>query len=60
MSTKGIVQDECLECKSFNKKANDYYYCAIEGSCPGIDWTEEEKEEYLKKMEKNINNLLIY
>lgn len=30
--------------------ASDNCYCAIEGSCPGLDWTEEQKERTLEAM----------
>jgi len=40
--------ESCLNCGYFNKHAKQHYKCATR-ACPGINWPEARKKEYLKQ-----------
>ena len=48
------LKDACLRCSVFDKKQSDVYYCAVEGRCPGLDMTDEEKSQYLGKFYEGL------
>ena len=48
------IKDACLRCSVFDKKQSDVYYCAVEGRCPGLDMSDEEKIQFLEKFYEGL------
>lgn len=48
------IARSCVRCSTFNKSVpqNGHYAmrCKCAGQCPGVDWTQEEKDRYLESL----------
>jgi len=51
------LKRSCFNCKTFDEKAKDDYFCVVDGQCPGIDLMKSQKIMVLNEKESWYNKI---
>jgi hypothetical protein len=43
------LEKECFTCKTFDKEQRRQFKCAVQNSCPGLNWSEKRKQRAIER-----------